>query len=176
MILVDLNGTLAHYVRGQPHGYIGPPIRDMAVRVRRWVQRGEEVRVLTARVADPDDAPAYAKRIRLWTRDRLGTALESCADRPEGTTAVWDDKVWPVHDGKFVVKPPIWTVEGESPIAFASPGVPESFIKGGREHNWQVVRWGPGVPKTSRVLQVWDTVGVRVERNTGRIIAEARSS
>ncbi len=53
---VDLDGTLAHYPKTEPGKWhfkwseIGPPIPAMVARVRMWLARDIEVRIMTARV------------------------------------------------------------------------------------------------------------------------------
>lgn len=47
---VDLDGTLAYY-EGWNNGVIGAPIKPMVDRVKGWIDKGYEVRIVTARVS-----------------------------------------------------------------------------------------------------------------------------
>ena len=47
---VDLDGTLATFDASDPD-VVGPPIPAMVQRVKRWLQEGREVRIVTARAA-----------------------------------------------------------------------------------------------------------------------------
>ena len=51
---VDLDATLAYYDGWKGPTHIGPPIMRMVERIREWLSKGWEVRVFTARFADPD--------------------------------------------------------------------------------------------------------------------------
>ncbi len=50
---VDLDGTLAEYDKFRGHEHIGAPIPAMVERVKALIASGFEVRIFTARVAEP---------------------------------------------------------------------------------------------------------------------------
>lgn len=49
-ILVDLDGTLAHYDAWKGIEHIGEPVPAMLARVKKWMEAGEDVRIFTARI------------------------------------------------------------------------------------------------------------------------------
>jgi hypothetical protein len=114
---VDLDGTLAHYERAPVwNGEIGPPVARMVERVRDWLEAGEDVRIVTARVApyvftDGGDNEARGvtqqlEAIRAWCQAHLGRVLPVTCAKDFGMTVLWDDRVVqvipntgePVHD------------------------------------------------------------------------------
>lgn len=50
---VDLDGTLAEY-HGWDDGRIGRPIEVMVRRIKLWLERGREVKIMTARASFPE--------------------------------------------------------------------------------------------------------------------------
>jgi hypothetical protein len=85
---VDLDGTLAHYEPGQ-FPEIGEPIPRMLDRVLKWVDDGEEVRILTARAAN---GSSDVLRVIVWLRQYgLGHLEVTCIKDPE-MEVLWDDK------------------------------------------------------------------------------------
>lgn len=48
-IAVDLDGTLAEYSHWHSPEHIGAPIPKMIERVKRWLEKGKDVRIFTAR-------------------------------------------------------------------------------------------------------------------------------
>lgn len=85
---VDFDGTLAEY-----HGYasgrrFGAPIAPMMERVRAWLDEGVEVRIVTARAADPDEA----KAVQDWC-ERHGLPRLAITDRKDfSMIELWDDR------------------------------------------------------------------------------------
>jgi hypothetical protein len=49
---VDLDGTLAHYSEWKGPDSIGEPVPLMLARVKEWLAKGLEVRIVTARAGD----------------------------------------------------------------------------------------------------------------------------
>lgn len=89
---VDLDGTLAHYDRWRGLFHIGPPVPDMADRVRKWVEAGIEVRIVTARVSDPATADQARDAIRDWlARYGLPDLIVTNA-KDFGMVELWDDR------------------------------------------------------------------------------------
>lgn len=114
---VDLDGTLAHYERVEVwNGEIGPPIPRMVERVKAWLADGEDVRIVTARVApyrfnDSGDDVARSvdqqlQAIQAWCQAHLGVVLPITCAKDYGMKVLWDDRVVqvipntgePVHD------------------------------------------------------------------------------
>lgn len=60
--------------------------------MRRWLADGHEVRVFTARVADPEHHVAARKAIAEWTLEYLGRALEATCAKDYGMVELWDDR------------------------------------------------------------------------------------
>ena len=91
---VDLDGTLAEYRGWQGVENIGAPIKPICDRVRRWLKKGIEVRIFTARVSERD----------LEERTRCFLAIENFCVREFGEVLritnvkdfdmieLWDDR------------------------------------------------------------------------------------
>ncbi|MGV1835219.1 hypothetical protein ACQZ6C_10695 [Rhizobium rhizogenes] len=62
---VDLDGTLAKYDEWRGLTHIGEPIFPMVQRIRIWLNEGKEVRIFTARMADPD-AHLFVDALHDW--------------------------------------------------------------------------------------------------------------
>lgn len=91
---VDLDGTLAHYDKWRGATHIGEPIEAMVRRVKTWVDQGEDVRILTARVSDPNafrQAKAR-KAIRDWCNTYLGFTLPITHSKDFSMIECWDDR------------------------------------------------------------------------------------
>jgi len=89
---VDLDGTLAEHTEDK--SIIGPPVPKMVVRVKDWLDRGEDVRILTARVSSPDPAQNWQtkKMIRDWCREHIGQELPITNEKDAGMIELWDDR------------------------------------------------------------------------------------
>jgi len=90
---VDLDGTLAHYDGWEGIAHIGAPVQRMAARVRRWLDQGREVRILTARYSSafPDREDA-ARHIQDWTEKHLGRRLRVTCEKDFEMAELWDDR------------------------------------------------------------------------------------
>lgn len=88
-IAVDLDGTLAKHSPGKfDRSVIGDPVPRMLSRVKRWLKDGEEVKIFTARAADPKNIPP----VRKWLKAH---GLSGCAITNEKTPDIeelWDDR------------------------------------------------------------------------------------
>lgn len=108
---VDLDGTLAEY-----HGWIGPesignPIQPMVERVKRWLSKGKDVRIFTARawplgiatevlenlnVADIVERRRIALRsttaIQQWCKEHIGKVLPITCIKDHSMYELWDDR------------------------------------------------------------------------------------
>lgn len=84
---VDFDGTLAVY---DPEIFpeVGAPIMPMVARVRRWLNDGEEVRIVTARADHPRNyLPVYA-----FCRDQFGMMLPVTDRKDRHMIELWDDR------------------------------------------------------------------------------------
>lgn len=99
VILVDLDGTLAHD-RGV-RNWVGEPIMPMVLRVQNWIQAGYEVRIFTARVAPDEDETrnleATRQMIGDWSEQVIGTRLSVTCIKDRRTKAIYDDRAWRVE-------------------------------------------------------------------------------
>lgn len=103
---VDLDGTLARVDYGKIYdGTIGPPVPAMLERVKRWLAEGVEVRIVTARVAEPlqcwegyehsDFAKGVAEQralIEAWCLEHVGQVLPVTAQKDYAMIELWDDR------------------------------------------------------------------------------------
>lgn len=109
---VDLDGTLAEHITLEEWEkdplYIGEPIPDMLVKVKRILDRHDlDVYVFTARVAPPiehRDLQAVRNAIRVWTHLHLGVHLEATCVKDRDCQMIWDDRARQVvlNQGRFV--------------------------------------------------------------------------
>jgi len=88
---VDLDGTLAEYDGWQGADHIGKPIPRMVERVQKWVAKGKEVKIFTARVALDEDG-SVADKIKAWCKEHLGFELEVTNEKDYGMIELWDDR------------------------------------------------------------------------------------
>lgn len=96
-IAVDLDGTLARYDGWQGPTHVGAPIPKMVERVKRWLKKGYEVRIFTARVGPQPahvDVEIIRKAIRLWCITHIGQELP--------ITATKDFSMWRQYDDRAV--------------------------------------------------------------------------
>lgn len=95
VILVDLDGTLAHYTGWKGRHHIGAPIPAMAQRVRTWLRDGHEVRIFTARV-DPrrseEDLAETTSYIVDWCRLHFGIVMPVTCVKGYDASEIWDDR------------------------------------------------------------------------------------
>jgi hypothetical protein len=84
----DLDGTLAYYEGWQGPGHIGPPIPEMEARVRKWMEEGWEIRIVTARAADPDQIP----QIEEWLKAHNFPPFKVTNEKDYGMIQLWDDR------------------------------------------------------------------------------------
>jgi hypothetical protein len=90
---VDFDGTLAEYDGDYSSYRIGRPISLMLNRVQRWLAQGEDVRIVTARVATTNpNAIQNKKLIQAWLKTYLGTELVITSEKDPWMDELWDDK------------------------------------------------------------------------------------
>lgn len=89
---VDLDSTLAFYDHWRGMDHVGAPIPAMLARVRKWLDEGREVRIVTARVAPPYNIPAATAPIQTWCIEHLGQLLPITCSKDLGMICLWDDR------------------------------------------------------------------------------------
>ena len=99
---VDLDATLAEYDGWKGIDHIGDPIPEMLERVKGWIEEGQPVRIMTARVycgesGEPaGDRYRDAQRARLviekWCLKHLGVILPVTCCKDFGMITLWDDR------------------------------------------------------------------------------------
>lgn len=95
---VDLDGTLAHYdgYRGIEH--IGEPVPKMLDRVLRWLKKGDQVAIVTARVApgpstrDAFEIAVARNAIEAWCLNHLDQVIPVTHSKDFGMYELWDDR------------------------------------------------------------------------------------
>jgi hypothetical protein len=92
---VDLDRTLAYYDDWKGPDHIGDPIPKMADRVKYWLAKGMNIKILTARVARTQD-PVEAKIAKLaiieWGRKHFNHKFEVTAEKDMDMIELWDDR------------------------------------------------------------------------------------
>jgi hypothetical protein len=92
-----MDGTLAHYTRWGNLLEFGEPVIVMVERVKQWLREGQEVRILTARMAPPfypRHLTAYdvAQAVGDWTEQHVGQRLAATCSKDMGMIELWDDR------------------------------------------------------------------------------------
>lgn len=101
---VDLDGTLA-VDDGAPMqpGHIGSPIPLMLHRVKKWIEEGRDVRIVTARVSsngsNEDNFKAQQSRyaIQEWCKHFIGHVLPVTCSKDYMMVELWDDRAVQVN-------------------------------------------------------------------------------
>ena len=102
---VDFDGTLAEYNSWQGATHIGKPVTAMVARVKIWLAEGKDVRIFTARIAEPDpllSPEEFARRseevkiavyeVKKWCFTHLGKVLPLTCKKDYGMVELWDDR------------------------------------------------------------------------------------
>ena len=95
---VDLDGTLAEYNGWISWDYIGPPVGAMLRRVKTWLQSGEDVRIMTARVssralmANGCTLEQVTHIIQEWCYRYIGIRLKVTCEKDMYMGQLWDDR------------------------------------------------------------------------------------
>jgi len=95
---VDLDGTLStHMFMKEWDGSIGEPIPSMINRVKKWLEEGIRVKIVTARVApyfndDNRNVEVQRRLVNLWLIKHIGQELEVVAHKDFGMIELWDDR------------------------------------------------------------------------------------
>jgi hypothetical protein len=85
---VDLDGTLAYFNRYRGPDHIGRPIPIMLYRVKKWIEKGYRVKILTARAGDPEAIPA----VQAWLKKHGLGDLEITNQKDYDMIEMWDDR------------------------------------------------------------------------------------
>lgn len=86
----DLDGTMAKQ-EGKFTGKIGAPVPRMIDRVKRLLNKGEDVRVFTARIDDDPDG-SKKKAIEAWTKQHIGQVLPVTNRKDPHMKTFFDDR------------------------------------------------------------------------------------
>lgn len=99
---VDLDGTLAEYSGWSNE--IGLPIPKMVQRVKRWINEGKDIRILTARGTSSKKHKQLIK-IHEWVKEHIGTPLEITSEKDFQMILLYDDRVIQVdaNEGTLVL-------------------------------------------------------------------------
>lgn len=91
---VDFDRTLAHYTNWATNGsLLGAPIPLMLERVKRWLAKGMEVRIFTARASsNSDNRDENIAAIKAWCLKHVGQELEVTAEKDYSMVELWDDR------------------------------------------------------------------------------------
>lgn len=91
---VDFDGTLAVHEVGKGLLPLGAPVPKMVARVRRWLEQGEDVRIFTARMSDPDKREVLKHRtaIENWCEEHLGKKLPVTCVKDYSLVRFYDDR------------------------------------------------------------------------------------
>jgi len=102
---VDLDGTLAYHNKFRGPDYIGKPIPIMLYRVRKWIERGYHVKIVTARASDPQAIPA----VEAWLKKHGLGGLEVTNEKDYDMVELWDDRAVRVmcNTGNPVIYPSV---------------------------------------------------------------------
>jgi hypothetical protein len=85
---VELDGTLAHYEKNQQRLSIGEPVAKMHMRVKQWLMVGIDVRLFTARAADPQMLPV----ITAWLKQHHLEKMKLTFKKDFAMSQFWDDR------------------------------------------------------------------------------------
>jgi hypothetical protein len=101
---VDFDGTLAHYECNWRKNYkaTGDPIFRMVQRVKRWIAKGNDVRIFTARMDCYHPSGRLSVRtvktpIEAWCRIHLGKVLPITNRKDHWCKAIYDDRAYHVE-------------------------------------------------------------------------------
>lgn len=87
---VDLDGTLAKMEGWNGPYEIGEPVPAMVDRVKKWLEEGKTIKIMTARAADADKRAISA--IKNWCNKHIGKELDITCAKDMDMVALFDDK------------------------------------------------------------------------------------
>ncbi len=101
---VDLDGTLAYYDGWRGITYIGKPIEPMVDRIKVWLAAGIDVRIFTARMAEPSQMQrsAFVQALHGWLRGAGLPTLGVTNVKDFGMIELWDDRAVQVTENTGV--------------------------------------------------------------------------
>lgn len=136
-IAVDLDGTLAHYDGDM--SVIGEPVPKMMARVKRWLAEGKDVRIFTARVADPfNTSDGSEKRdIEKWCKRHIGQALPITSKKDPAMIALYDDRAFRVKKNEGTIVAKALTLEAENALIRENKKKPEAS----QRHKFKAAEW-----------------------------------
>ncbi len=117
---VDLDATLAEYNGWKGVEHIGDPIPAMLERVKGWLQEGQPVRIMTARVycgesGEPAgdryrEAQIARRAIEKWCLKHIGAILPITCCKDFAMISLWDDRCVQVkpNTGEPLAAPSDW--------------------------------------------------------------------
>ena len=95
---VDLDGTLAVHEPGADIYPIGEPVPRMARRIEPWIEKGVDVKIMTARVGPQPSGGEIADvnearyEIEKWCQTNLGLILPVTCTKDFMMLELWDDR------------------------------------------------------------------------------------
>ena len=100
---VDLDGTLAFYDEFEGDLIIGDPIEPMVERVKKWIDDGKNVKIMTARMSS-DNKEEIERKIKEWCLEHIGQELQVTNVKDQNMEQLWDDRAVQVvrNTGKCV--------------------------------------------------------------------------
>jgi FMN phosphatase YigB (HAD superfamily) len=104
----DLDGTLAHYDEWVDHVSIGEPVPRMVSLLKKYLARGMEVRIFTARGTEwrPSD-PRFKETmnaIEIWCEHHIGQKLPITSAKDLNCVALYDDHAYGVITNTGIVR------------------------------------------------------------------------
>lgn len=92
----DLDGTLAHHVRGnRDMMFIGTPISKTVDMVKRFLERGWEVKIVTARATNATEQ--QRQLMANWCQKHIGRVLPIVSCKDEKMMVLFDDRACSVE-------------------------------------------------------------------------------
>ena len=99
---IDFDGTLATYEKGMVPA-LGQPIPQMVERVQKWLAKGIEVRILTARASHEEFTSEQIHAMQDWCERHIGVVLKITCIKDYDMIELWDDRVVQVETNTGVV-------------------------------------------------------------------------
>lgn len=89
---VDFDGTLSQYDGYAGPLEFGPPVPKMVERVKKWIDRGHEVKIFTARYADVEWRDRIVSALQDWCEEVGLPRLEVTNVKDLAMLELWDDR------------------------------------------------------------------------------------
>ena len=104
----DLDGTIAHYDGNHDMHVIGEPIAPMIRLMKRYINEGCEVRIVTARAYREDDNSPAMQAIREWCLKHVGMELKVTNEKDYAMLKLYDDRAISVIPNRGVIEVDHW--------------------------------------------------------------------